>query len=161
MEITPYVTTGAIRAALGVTENEVGDEALAEQMLDVALLADLSSLAPEHEAIFDEAQAEGASEQTRQRARLMTLFCLWHCVANVADSWLAFPNRISDGKSEMARSLDVKTLREISERAASRRDGWRARFIEFETSISQGTPQSTVPGLVSISVPGYDPVTDS
>lgn len=160
MEITPYVTTDAIRAALGVTDNEVSDNAIADQMLEDALLADLANLTqvPGFSAtdIYNKGTATGASDIDQLAYRLLRLYSLWYCVTHIARNWLAFPNQISDGQEKMGRALDFETLTQIVASAESNRLAWRDRLLNLV--IGTSGPTQNAAHIISASIPSFDPV---
>lgn len=160
MDITPYTTTAAIRAALGVTDNEVSDQELVDQGLEDALLADLYVTAPSHATIYTDGAPGSPTDEQAQLWRLLKLYCLTYCVALVADNWLAFPSRLDDGQAAISRSLDFQTLQALAARAAHQRDVAKATLTDaLDTTTAPAA--AAAPGLISISAPAYDPVAGS
>ena len=147
-----YTTTEKVRAALGVTDNEVLDEFF-NQDLGTALELDLLDWYPDHAVVWAAYKAPVASVGERRAGMTLQLFSLWFCTAEIATLWLAMPQRISDGKDDMRRFADVD-LKAIAENAADKRDTYRDQLLLLEDP-------DTILGYAQIGAasPGYDPVT--
>lgn len=138
--ITEYTSTEAVRAALGVTDNEVLDEFLLDQNLDFALIRDLDDWYPDRSAL------------TEAEERGLRLYSMWFCAAEVAWMWMAYPQRISDGKTDMRRftSLDLEKL---AKHAEDKRDALKEELDPAPAAVSIGT-------YFAAASPDYDPVTN-
>lgn len=124
-----YTTTGKVRAALGLTDNEILDEFF-NQDLGEALELDLVGWLPTHGAIWTAFQGSGATADERQQGLALQLYSLWFCTAQIAELWMAMPQKISDGKADLRRFTDLD-LEKLAENAASRRDEYRALLVEI------------------------------
>lgn len=159
MQITPYVTTESIRAALGVSETELSDSSIEDQMLDLMLLSDLDSTYPEHETLATSATSRDAASTETQKYRLLQIYSLYYCVSEVASNWLAFLKSIDDGNAQVSRAIDFDTLSSLLENAIAKREMWRRRLVAARDGASG--PSVPTPSLISISSPATDPVTNS
>jgi len=140
-DITKYTTTEAVRAALGVTSNEVPDSFIVDQGMDTALILKLTEVLPGY-ASLDAAQT-----------KYLRMYSMWFCAALLARMFMAFPESISDGKAKMDRfaSLD---LEKMAENAEANRDSYMAALLPEETDLSYGV-------TVAVAArPSYDPVTN-
>ena len=152
--VTSYTGTDAIRAAIGVSDNDIPDKLLVDQRLDLELTVDLDLWVPTHATLYAAGIATGAAAEDRLKANYISLYAQWFCAAQVASNMkLALPQSISDGKAEMRRfqTLDLAAI-EIA--AKSRVTYYKNLLSAAEGSTSTATPIS----FTSISSPVYDPV---
>jgi hypothetical protein len=147
-----YTTTEKVRAALGVTDNEVLNEFF-NQDLGTALELDLLDWYPDHAAVWAAYKAPVASVPERRAGMALQLFSMWFCTAEIAMLWLAMPQRISDSKDDMRRFVDVD-LKAIVENAKNKRDTYHDQLLLLDDP-------DTVFGYTQMgsASPGYDPVT--
>lgn len=148
-----YTTREKIRAALGVTDNEVIDEFF-DQDLGVALELSLLGWLPTHAAIWSEYQASGATAEQTRKGMTLQLFSQWFCVAQVAMMWLAMPQRISDGKVDMRRFTDID-LQALADNAAGNRDKYKGDLLDLLNPEDPATGYSQI----SAAGPAIDAVT--
>jgi len=146
-DILEWTTTEAVRGALGVTDNEVPDSFLLHQNMHLQLEHDLDSWFPLRGDLDD---GDDADIKTLRGLRL---YSMWFCAALTADMWLAFPQRISDGKADLRRftALDFE---ELSLRAAAKRDAYR-------NALDPNPPETNLIPHVAGAAPSYDPVTNT
>jgi hypothetical protein len=153
--IGPYTSTDAIRAGIGVTDNEITDGMLVDQLLELELEVDLATWLPTHATLYAAGIAGGATDSEKLISAHITLYSQWYCTSAAIDNMrLALPQMISDGKSEMRRFSELD-LDSLSAKAAGRRDLHRSSLEELANSK---TPVTAV-SVMEIAVPDYDPVT--
>ncbi len=141
-----YTTTDAIRAAIGLTVDEVPDQMLQNQGLEKEINLDLDSWLPGHSSLT-----------TEPAVSYLSLYAQWYAAEQVLKQMLlAIPQMIGDGKSEMRRFLNMK-VEELYPKASEKRALYK-RLLEQDQSIQQDLG---VPTLMSASRPDYDPVTNS
>ncbi len=138
-DITKYTSTEAVRAALGVTDNEVPDDFLLDQNMDTALIIKLSEVLP------------GYAILTGISAKRLRMYALWFCAALTARMILAFPESISDGKAKMDRFAGLD-LEQIAKNAEANRDSYLSGLLPEESDLSYGVT------IVARASPAYDPV---
>jgi hypothetical protein len=150
-DVILYTTTDEIRAILGVTANEVKDEALVSMLLEKRLQSDLYGWLPGHAAVYAAGQAVGATDEEVNKQRTLQLFSAYFCASHVDFFQLSIPASIGDGKNILKRfegidfdALSAK-LRGIAE--------------QYKDDILDGVLGTPV--LFGISVPDYDPVTNT
>ena len=132
--IGPYTGTDAIRAGIGVTDNEITDAMLVDQQLELELEVDLATWLPTHATLYAAGVGAGATDAEKLVAAHITLYAQWYCTSAAIDHMrLALPQMISDGKSEMRRFSELD-LEAISARAAGRRDQHRSKLEELALS---------------------------
>ncbi len=138
-DITRYTTTAAVRAALGVTSNEVPDSFIVDQGMDTALVLKLTEAVPDYTTL------------TGTALKYLRMYAMWFCAARLARMFLAFPESMSDGKAKMDRfsSLD---LEEVARNAEATRDSYLSALLPEETDLSYGFTTAVAAS------PSYDPV---
>lgn len=152
--LTNYTSTEAVIGAIGITDNEIEPEMLTEQHLDKALLVDLYDWLPSHATVWDAAAASSPSAEAEIQGHLLQLYSTWFCAAYAAKMWLAMPQRISDGKTDMRRfaSLDLEA---IAENAAVKAGAYKTKLQK----LIDPTHEATTVTPIVIATPKYDPVT--
>jgi len=148
-----YTTQEKVRAALGVTDNEVLDEFFSQDLgleLEVALLDWL----PTYQTIWAEYQAQSPSTEERQKGITLQLYSQWFCAAEIAMMWLAMPQRISDGKVDMRRFANLD-LQAIADNAEGKRDGYQSALLD----LLDPTNPATGYGQTGAAPPDIDAVT--
>jgi hypothetical protein len=140
-DITQYTTVAAVRAALGVTSNEVPDAFIVDQNMDTALILKLTEVLPTYASL------------TGVQAQYLKMYSMWFCAALLARMFLAFPESMSDGKAKMDRFAGLD-LEKMAANAESNRDSYLAALLPEETDTSYGF--TTAVGAA----PSYDPVTN-
>lgn len=154
-KITEYTTVGAVRGCLGLTDNEVTDDMVVDQNLNIDLTLDLDGWLPTHAALWDAAFAAGATAEDKRYGSIITMYSQWYCAVRVCEMWLAMPQRISDGKSDMRRFAEIDFDR-LLELAVARMMKFRALL---EGEVLELDPRGH--SLLAVSAPSYDPVTGS
>ncbi len=152
-KITEYTTVDAVRGCLGLTDNEVTDDMVVDQNLNIDLTLDLGSWLPTHAALWDAAFAAGATAEEKMHGSILTMYSQWYCAVRLCEMWLAMPQRISDGKSDMRRFAEID-LDRLLELAIARMMKFRAMLEEEILGLD---PRGM--GLLVVSSPSYDPVT--
>lgn len=148
-----YTTREKVRAALGVTDNEVLDEFF-DQDLGVALESSLMAWLPAYADIWSDYKSQGATLDQRRKGMALQLYSQWFCAAEVAMMWLAIPQRISDGKVDMRRFTDID-LQALADNAAANRDKYQGDLLDL---IDPTNPENGY-GQLSSASPDIDAVT--
>ena len=155
--LTIYTTTGAVRAALGVTDNEISDASMSAQGLDLALLADLSSWFPTHEDKFSDS-LDPADDYSAPQTEIATysylkLYSMWFCAHTLAGMPLSFLKSTSDGKAEVKRmQVDLDAI------AATAKKNMDFYKEKLQTIVKGEAVTEAAPLMAGVS-PAYDPVT--
>lgn len=147
-----YTTTDALRAAIGVTDNEVSDEMIVSRIVDIELLSDLDTWLTDHATIKADGESASPTADQTSKWRNLQLYCMYYGAFLLLDTGpLAIPQVISDGKSEVRRKqkMDDQAVRD---RCLARSVIYKARLGEVATS--------TYTPIVS-ATPAYDPVTNT
>lgn len=155
LPLSPYCSTDAVRAAIGVTDNELTDEMLIEQNLGAELEVDLRTWLPTYATIYTQGAAAGATEEQRLKTTLLRLYAQWFLAAQAANTMaLAIPQLIGDGKSEMRRFLDFD-FDALQAKAMAKAGTYRGQLEELQGAQAASSGAS----VLSVSRPDYDPVT--
>ena len=149
-----YTNTDKVRAAIGVTDDEISDDMLVDQNLEMALLADLSGWISNHATIYATGRAAGATAAESLQADYLELYAMWFCAKRASEMVLAIPQVASDGKSEVRRFAIDGILEKAISVATANMMAVRAKLTEAVT----GTAASDIV-LFGKASPGYDPVT--
>lgn len=149
-----YTSCEAVRACLGLDPNDCPDRVLIDSNLALELELDLDGWASTHAAIFD-ANIPGATSQDRRRGNLLALYCQWFCAVQVARRHLLFLQVSADGKNRAERfDVDFAAMATMAEGMASKYK------TELATDLEPTTAAPGLFGLVVLSVPGIDPITE-
>jgi hypothetical protein len=136
-----YTTVAAIRATIGVDENDISDSMVVDQNLDLAMLEKLSDIYPDHEALFD------TSETTERR---LTLWCQYFGALSLLENTsLGIPQKIQANNDQLARfPVDFEQLKADLRKKITTLEN---RLVEKITA----TPFN----IMGVSQPNYNPVT--
>jgi hypothetical protein len=106
-----YTSYAEVRAHLGVSDEELGDETLALGMYYTGLLEDLYVANPLAQETFDTLPIEADRTPLQSRVyRLTRLFASLSVARQLASSMPMFaPRSLSDGKASMSRFVDPYT----------------------------------------------------
>lgn len=154
LPLTEYTDTDAVRAVVGVTDNEVPDLMLTQQGLTLSLTLDLGEWLPSHATIYAEGNAQSPTESQLQKWRYLQLYSQFYCATSLVEFMqLAVPQMIGDGKDEMRRftNFDFDKLLAKFKAAVAR---YRTRLLEASGTAADTAP----PSLLGAAVPDYDPV---
>ena len=114
--ITAYTHTDAVRACMGVTDNEMSDEMLLDMGLSIAVISDLEAFLPNHEDVWNSSKAQNATANQILAGRYIELFCSYDGANRAMDALLAIPQEISDGKARISRFSIKEQLLAAQER---------------------------------------------
>lgn len=154
-QVTPYTTTDAIRACLGIDKEDCPEEMIVDSRLELELLVDLDSWLPDHSTIYDTGVSSGAAATDVLHKNWLLLYSQWFGAFEMASRFLMFPQIVTDGKNQMNRFSNVE-LDKVKDLAASRMAKYRAALDE----AVNGSTTSTL-SVLRVSVPDYDPVTNT
>ena len=157
--LTTYTTYDDIRAALGVSTDELEDETLGLQLYEDALTADFDDISLELMTTFATVSAElnPTSNQTRF-LKYARLFATYSVARTLLTSLPMFaPRSVEDGKARMERSDNPHrdTVKAVSGEYSKWRDRLEAAFL----LLGQTTTVRTSRSYLSVVSPGADPVT--
>lgn len=156
--LTSYTNTAAVRACLGVDDQDCPDAILIDSNLALELLVDLDEWLETHVSIYTAGTAVSpapTAEEVRLK-NLLVLYAQWFCAYELANRFLTVPQIVGDGKNQMNRFARID-LAQAAELAGSRREKYRAAL---DTAVN-GAPSATSGiALMQVSTPSYDPVTN-
>ena len=165
LKITDIVLHAELRAALGVSDDELPEDVLSLEMYRLNLNAEIQAVSSDLEAAYVvvskiEEKDRSAKEQTLFMAT--ALFGLYAVALHLTESLPIFsPKTISDGKATFSRYSDSpykETIASIKARYAARKEALIEALAEYE-----GTTATAVelPAYLGVSSPDTDPVTGS
>lgn len=103
-----YTDTDRIRSVLGIDEEDVSDDQIANRDLEKELRLDLLTWVSTHATVYDAGQVSNATETEQSAADALVLYCTYFCAVLVAKSLqLSAPQQISDGKNAMSRFATI------------------------------------------------------
>ena len=164
MALSPYCSNDEVRATLGVSALELGDQVLDLPMYTVGLQEALLELSPTLPAAFSSISAIDQSQRTEVQNSFLNsvhLFSVYSVAkqAGVALSMLS-PRTLSDEKSSYSRFSDgpyKDTLENIEKQLAK----WSAKVVEA-ISLMDNVVRTEEPTARFVAVKRrYDPVTGS
>lgn len=162
MALLDYTTPDAVRAVLGVSDDELEDGTLALELYSNYLQMELEdinlNLPVEYAAVA--AIAEGSRTAAQQRFYIATRLFAPYSVANQLGSSLPMfgPKDISDGKATVGRFAD-SPYRATLEKVKKEYDRLKLRLDEMYAALTSSTVVTTSRVLMSVSSPSSDPVT--
>lgn len=156
--LTSYTSTAAVRACLGMDEQDCPDSILLDSSLELELVIDLDEWLATHATIYTTGTAVSPAptdEEVRLK-NLLVLYSQWFCADEIANRFLVAPQIVSDGKNQLNRFANVD-LEKMAARAAARRAKYRAAL---DQAVNGAAPAVTSVALMQVSTPSYDPVTN-
>jgi len=159
MALTSYTNTAAVRACLGVDEQDCPDSILLDSNLALELLVDLDEWLSTHATIYTAGTAT-ATTPTDDEVRLknlLVLYAQWFCAYELANRFLTVPQIVSDGKNQMNRFAKID-LSKVAELSGARRQKYRAAL---DTAVNSAPDYTSGIALMQVSIPDYDPVTNT
>lgn len=148
-----YTTTDAIRAAVGVTDTEISDKVLTDQLLETQVQTAVYGWLPTHTTIYSEGTGASATAEQKYKKDLLVHYCLFYGAVRVVEMIMALRHKVGDGKSEVQRfDVDWEALLEILK---ARRDAAQTMLEQIVNPSDGGT------NYFGTASPGYDPVTNT
>lgn len=162
MSISLYTAPDQVRAALGVSDEEISDSTLALEVYETGLLEDLYEVAANLPGTFDQVSAIVEEEQTDVQKRFIKLTRLFatYSVAKQAGAGLALfaPKTVGDGKATMSRHSDAP-YKETLSRIDKMFDLNRERLASAYSALVSSTAVRTQRTYITVSTDQVDVVT--
>lgn len=162
MDLTDYTTYDDIRAALGVSGEELEDETLALEVYASGVSEDLYDISSTLTAVYTaiEAKAEGDRSDKEIRAyRMVRLFVVYSTAKQLGAALpMLAPKSVSDGKASMSRFAG-EPYKEVLKRISEQYDLFRGRLIQALADLTSETTVATTRTHFRVASPIYDPVT--
>lgn len=157
--LTAYTTYHDIRAALGVSEEELDDGTLSLQLYEDHLLADLDEISINMRAVFSTVlQADPQSDLQKRFLSYVRLFATYSVAKTLTTTLPMFgPKSIEDGKARMQRfdSPYKDTIAAVGREY----DKWKNRLQQAFQALGESGTTRTTRTYLSVVSPGSDPVT--
>lgn len=159
MSILDYTSYDEVRAALGVSDEELEDVTLALPMYEDRLMADLEDIGADLHALYlaTKLVVGPTAEQTRflRSARLFATYALAKVLTGTLPMFGL--KSMEDGKARGERFADPyrETVRTIN----SDYDKWRARLQQAYSALGQPSSGVTSRPYLAVVSPGSDPIT--
>lgn len=160
--LTDYTTYAEIRAALGVSDEEIDDATLGLNMYERGLVADLEDINTALPASYATILAKAENVRTASETAVfeaLQLFAPFAIAKQLASSLPLFsPKQISDGKAGFSRYADspyketIKTVEKLFDR-------YRARLETKYAAFGGGAATTVVRDFGGAASPTTDPVT--
>lgn len=163
MALQDYTTFEDIRAALGVSEDEIEDATLSLSLYEFSLSADIRSVSLTLTADYATVSSKQPSERTNDEVVLvecMTLFTTYSVAKHLLTSLPLFsPKEVTDGKASVTR-YPTNPYKDTMERVESQYVKFRDALLTAYAAYKATTASSrTTRTLLSVSSPSFDPVT--
>lgn len=154
-----------IRAALGVSDNELPDTTLELDMYRLHLNTELRAIDATLETTFDTIRGKTEADRTSAEQNLFSatsLFSLYSVALHLTSSLPLFsPKTITDGKAAISRYADSpykQTIEAVQAQYSKLKTLLEAALAEYGGSSSTAV---SPPGYMGVSSPSFDPVTGS
>jgi len=156
--LTDYVSFDSVRAALGVSEKEIPDEALNLDIYSLFVQSELDEISETLRSEFEGITSPGSTDDEKATYDSVRVFSAYAVAYKVSDSLPnASPKTIVEGKASLSRHADSPYKSVIIE--------VRKSYIYWkkilENLIDDTDLTSVVTTLMSVSSPQSDPVTGS
>lgn len=164
MALSDYTTADEVRAALGVSSNEISDEVLGlpmyEDNLVLALEDQGSSLIEDLQTV--QGISSGLSRTQDSFLRAARLFCTYTVAHHLTTVLPLFsPQSVTDGKAGFNR-FAVNPYRDIADRVEDMLGSYTTRLRESYAALNSTSAKAfTRVTLMAVSSPSSDPVTGS
>lgn len=162
MPITAYTTYADVRAALGVSPDELEDTTLALELYDYNLRLEIEAVSTTLAADYTTVTAIAEETRTSSEANLyraIRLFATYAVAKQLSSSLPLFgPKDISDGKATVSRFADspyIETIKEVKRQYERNRSALVDAYGAYK---STGSSSYSRPYFVA-SGPSTDPVT--
>lgn len=159
MSLLNYTTYDDIRAALGVSDEELEDDVLGLQLYEDHLSFELSDVHPELAALHTSFESIAVLTSAQERFMVACRGFATYAVARALTSTLPMfgPKSVEDGKARMERFADPykATIEAVNKSYAA----WKTRLeAAYGTLMSTSKPTVFVSYAVS-ATPTYNPIT--
>ena len=161
MLITDYTTYADVRAALGVSDDELSDETLGLEIYASALLLDLEDVNVALPAAYAALPGSGRTEAQERFFVTSRLFATYAVARQLTSALPMFgPKDITDGKAGVTRFSD-SPYKETIKKVQAEYDRYRTRLEKSYAGLSSGTFTLTIPTFLSVASPDTDPITNA
>jgi len=158
MLITDYTTYADVRAALGVSDEELEDATLALESFAIGLKLDLEDVDLTLPAAYDALPATRTDAQERFYATAR-IFAMYAVARQLTTSLPLFsPKTVSDGKASIGRYADGP-YKDVIKRVQAEYDRYRTRLEKAYAAMNSTGYTLTIPTFISVVSPASDPVT--
>ncbi len=155
--LTSYTSTAAVRACLGVDDQDCPDAVLVDSNLALELMVDLDEWLSSHATIYSDGTTGSPTTEEIRLKNLLVLYAQWFCAYELANRFLTIPQIVSDGKNQMNRFAKID-LSKVAELSGARRQKYRAAL---DTAVNSAPDYTSGIALMQVSIPDYDPVTNT
>lgn len=163
MAVLDYTTYDDVRAALGVSEDELEDATLSLSLYEFSLSADIRSVSLTLSADYATVANKDPGARTEDEIVLLesaSLFATYSVARHLLTSLPLFsPKEITDGKASAVR-YSINPYKDTMDRVESMysryRDALTTAYAAYK--VTSATTR-TVPIFMAVSQPGTDPVT--
>lgn len=158
MALSNYTSFDEIRAALGVTDNELEDLTLELALYETGLIADLDDISPDLNAQFIALLSEAAPTAQQERFVSTTRVFATYAVAKTLTNTLPMfgPKSVEDGKARMERFTDP--YRDVIKSVNSQFEKWRDRLAKTFEALGQVSEARVARPYVLAVTPASDPI---
>lgn len=159
MALIAYTTYDDVRAALGVTDEELEDTTLALTTYEDALISEFEDISLTLKSTLDATLVKATPTEDEKRfLRYARLFSAYTVAKLLTASLPMFgPKTITDGKAKIDRFNDP--YRDTIKDVAAQYDKWRSRLSAAFTALGQSSSTPTARVYMSTVSPASDPVT--
>lgn len=165
MALADFTTFNDIRAALGVSEDEIEDATLSLQVYEFSLVSEMEDINESLISGIATVREIDPGQRTAVQTRLIqtaTLFATYSVARHLTTSLPLFsPKDITDGKASISRYA-ANPYKDVIDRVERLFERFKARLAEVYASYSsQSVTASVARTYFAKSTPSTDPVTGS
>lgn len=162
MVITDYTTFDEVRAALGISDEELEDSQIDLPLYANVLRIELEDIHVNVPTLY--ATIKGQSSTTQDEERFLEAAHLFatYCVAKQVSTALQLlsPEQVTDGKAMFRRSQADTPYQKVIDAVGRQHSRFRDRLSQLFAIVNSSAPSNRVAKIyLSVVSPGADPVT--
>lgn len=163
MELTEYTSFNDIRAALGVSDDEIDDATLSLPLYSLNLASELDDVSPTLQSSFDAIREVAPADQTDNQKRLnrdVRLFATYAVAQHLTSSLPLFsPREFSDGKASFGR-YQQNPYKDVIKAIDANYNKFKLKVIEVLALLNSEQTAAVAPRTFLIGVSSTrDPIT--
>lgn len=161
MALTDFTSYDDVRAAIGVSDEEISDETLGLPVYEQALLVEFDDIDLNLRSTFQVTVSKDTPTEAEKRfIRACKLFSTYAVAQQLAASLPMFaPKSLGDGKASMSRFAD-SPYRDTVRKICTLFDKYKVHLSDALLKLNSGSFVATPRNLVAISGLDTDPVTN-
>jgi hypothetical protein len=156
VSVTDYADSDKVRGILGLTVSELSDTQVTNAMLAESLLSDLDEWLPTHATVYSDGTSGSQTAQQLANLRNLQLYSAYYCASRIDMLKLYVPQSVTNGKDAFKR-FEGADFTELAARLLAE----AGKYRDLLEDAVNGTEATGRVALIGLSIPDYDPVTNT